>query len=80
MDLYARLAQSREALVNTYDEILPAEQKANEITKAVNDVLPRYFEGDESVREGLTADKEEIVNSFEKFFGEKLEGTVPEPF
>jgi hypothetical protein len=80
VDLYERLVQSRNSLLNTYDDLLPAEQKATEVVKTVNEVLVQYIDGDETVKTGLTPVSDSIVSDFDKFFSEDLEATVPEPF
>ena len=80
MELYKELAEARGSLKNTYEDVLGAEGKALDIAKRIQEFVVKDDELTTSTGQKVNDARNAVVKDFEKFFGEKLDPTVPEPF
>jgi hypothetical protein len=80
MKTYSELVAAREALKKTYEDVSGAEAKANELVIKINDVISKGDELASSTGDQSDSIRKDIVSSFEKFFSEQIDPTVPEPF
>jgi hypothetical protein len=80
LELYKELADARESLKNSYEDIPTAEEKAIQLQNRVRELLSK--DGDASASSGVQVYevRNAVIKDMEKFFSEPLDPTVPEPF